>query len=46
MAEEFDPDNLSDEELLVLPLSNIDPAKLARVLVRRSELIEKKEPAP
>jgi len=43
MEDDFDPDSLSDQELLVLPLSNIDPAKSARFISRRSTLIEKKD---
>jgi hypothetical protein len=43
MADEFDPTQMSDQELLSLPESNIPPAKLGLFLARRSEIIEKRE---
>lgn len=43
MAEDFDPTQLSDLEILSLPESNVPAGKLDAFLARRAEVIEKQE---
>lgn len=45
MADEFDPAQMSDEEILTLPESNVPAAKLGQFLARRTAVLEEKESA-